>query len=698
MGAECALDGNVDTRYLHRLILIYQLISKDEALKTTLARHGTALTYPAPNQQFEGAPEEALDTWGPCSVCGAQLQAKASADVSALRKHILPWAAEPSVDAESPGGAIAKGCSASVAGAGPSGSLATQQLGETTEAPQEGVQPPTIASTAPSTTEDTRLQTEEGYGSKECYSEEVAIIPSSACAAEPLFLAYDHRTGTASPHSPSGISSLSPGPPSSPLGPLGGRRSLRRGPISKAGRIFVDGVFDLLHSGHFNALRQARQLGQSLVVGVNSDLETFAVKGCWPLYTQEERAEIIACCKWVDEVVVGTPYEVSTELLDALCCEAAAHGDDWVVGADGKDAYAEPRAAGRMVTFKRTEGISSTCITRRLLEATAHMCEERVAVDGPQSVGHFARQALQDSEAAMNEENPLGREEGPEPAIFGEARSEEGRTPRGSQRQAEQAVQAERGGAGKGSPVDRAGSQLKTRQGDWSVFMSSKRLLQFIGEAKKPKTGDRVVYVDGSFDVLHVGHVRILKIAKEMGDYLIVGIHDDATVSAVKGPGFPVMNLNERALNVLAMRMVDEVIIGAPWKIPKYLLQIFGIHIVVRGTRIDCIADPLGDVLRGGHSTSAVSPAACVADTHVNGAADTPEFGGMDDDDPYRIPKEMGIYREVESFSSWTTKELVTRLIRNRQALSDSLRHREMKETHFWQSLRGQTARLAAEL
>ncbi|CDJ44647.1 phosphoethanolamine cytidylyltransferase, putative, partial [Eimeria tenella] len=81
--------------------------------------------------------------------------------------------------------------------------------------------------------------------------------------------------------------------------------------------------------------------------------------------------------------------------------------------------------------------------------------------------------------------------------------------------------------------------------------MSSRRLAQFIGTPKKAKAGDKVVYVDGSFDVLHVGHVRILKLAKEMGDYLIVGVHDDATVASVKGPGFPVMSLNERALNVL---------------------------------------------------------------------------------------------------------------------------------------------------
>ncbi|KAL8442866.1 hypothetical protein Emag_006222 [Eimeria magna] len=151
--------------------------------------------------------------------------------------------------------------------------------------------------------------------------------------------------------------------------------------------------------------------------------------------------------------------------------------------------------------------------------------------------------------------------------------------------------------------------------------------------------------------------------------------------------------------------MVDEVIIGAPWKIPLYLLQTFGIHTVVRGTRIDCIADPLGDVLRQGKAGSGVPPpaaaAAAAGGADTPRAADTPQWGASSSepaDDPYRVPKELGIYREVESFSSWTTKELVTRLIRNRQALSDSLQHRELKEMRFWDSLRERTARLAAEL
>ncbi|XP_026190322.1 ethanolamine-phosphate cytidylyltransferase [Cyclospora cayetanensis] len=596
----------------------------DEALQTRIRTHGG----PSLDQPCEGA-------WGPCgscSLCDAQLHAKAAADVAALRALFEPDSppTAETVAATSPGGSVAEH--------GPCQDCKENEPNEEKQQKREpyGTGAPKTAGAADDASK------EKGQCSVGC----TVPVAADSSAAEPLVFAYDPNTGGAVPYSLSGISTLS-------LPPAAVRPGISVGlpvgppPHCRAGRIFVDGVFDLLHSGHFNALRQARLLGKRLIVGVNSDRGTYAAKGCWPLYTEEERAEIVASCKWVDEVVIGTPYEVSTDLLDALNCEAAAHGDDWAAGADGRDAYAQPRAAGRMLVFKRTEGISSTSITRRLLEATAHMCEERVAVDRPQLVGHFARKALENSEVeeAMSEggNNGLpGARVGPSSTPYGQERSEK---------------EAFRDSLNR---EERKASQGAGRRGDLSVFMSSKRLLQFIGEAKKPKPGDRVVYVDGSFDVLHVGHVRILKIAKEMGDYLIVGIHDDATVSAVKGLGFPVMNVNERALNVLAMRMVDEVIIGAPWTIPKYLLEMLGIHIVVRGTRIDCTADSLGGIL--GSDKERLSSARIGAEGH--------------DEDPYRVPKELGIYREVESFSSWTTRELVSRLLRNRKALSDSLRHR----------------------
>lgn len=55
---------------------------------------------------------------------------------------------------------------------------------------------------------------------------------------------------------------------------------------------------------------------------------------------------------------------------------------------------------------------------------------------------------------------------------------------------------------------------------------SSKRIVQF-SEGIEPKPNDFIVYIDGTFDLFHVGHIDILRKAKELGDYLIVGIHDD---------------------------------------------------------------------------------------------------------------------------------------------------------------------------
>jgi len=69
----------------------------------------------------------------------------------------------------------------------------------------------------------------------------------------------------------------------------------------------VDGVFDMIHPGHYNALRQASKLGHILVVGVVSDEETLRAKGP-TVFTAEERAFMIKECKWANEVQPNVPY------------------------------------------------------------------------------------------------------------------------------------------------------------------------------------------------------------------------------------------------------------------------------------------------------------------------------------------------------------------------------------------------------
>jgi D-glycero-beta-D-manno-heptose 1-phosphate adenylyltransferase len=75
------------------------------------------------------------------------------------------------------------------------------------------------------------------------------------------------------------------------------------------------------------------------------------------------------------------------------------------------------------------------------------------------------------------------------------------------------------------------------------------------------RAGERIVLANGNFDLLHVGHVRYLRGAKELGEKLVVGINCDESVRALKGEGRPIMPEGERAEIVAALADVDAVVI-----------------------------------------------------------------------------------------------------------------------------------------
>jgi D-glycero-beta-D-manno-heptose 1-phosphate adenylyltransferase len=75
------------------------------------------------------------------------------------------------------------------------------------------------------------------------------------------------------------------------------------------------------------------------------------------------------------------------------------------------------------------------------------------------------------------------------------------------------------------------------------------------------RDGERIVLANGNFDLLHVGHVRYLRGAKELGGKLIVAINSDESVRVLKGEGRPVMPAEERAEIVAALNDVDAVVI-----------------------------------------------------------------------------------------------------------------------------------------
>eukprot|EP01025_Chloroclados_australasicus_P013633 TRINITY_DN1640_c0_g1_i4.p1 TRINITY_DN1640_c0_g1~~TRINITY_DN1640_c0_g1_i4.p1 ORF type:complete len:371 (-),score=15.64 TRINITY_DN1640_c0_g1_i4:662-1774(-) len=144
----------------------------------------------------------------------------------------------------------------------------------------------------------------------------------------------------------------------------------------KPKRVYLDGCFDFVHCGHANALRQARTLGDKLVVGLNSDEEIIRNKGCPPVLTQQERFTLLSSIKWVDEIIDGTPYEVNKSFLDTLFSthkvDLVVHGDDPCYLQDGSDAYTGAKQMNKFKCVKRTEGVSTTEIIERMLSIGTH--------------------------------------------------------------------------------------------------------------------------------------------------------------------------------------------------------------------------------------------------------------------------------------------------------------------------------------
>ena len=92
-----------------------------------------------------------------------------------------------------------------------------------------------------------------------------------------------------------------------------------------------------------------------------------------------------------------------------------------------------------------------------------------------------------------------------------------------------------------------------------SKIVSRQKLNSLVAEHKK--RGQKVVFANGCFDILHVGHVRYLEAARRQGDILIVAVNGDASVRTLKGPGRPILGEAARARLVAALRAVDYVVI-----------------------------------------------------------------------------------------------------------------------------------------
>ena len=255
----------------------------------------------------------------------------------------------------------------------------------------------------------------------------------------------------------------------------------------------------------------------------------------------------VDACRWTSHSIPHAPYVTSIPWISHYGCFYVGHGDDISSDSSGEDCYRFVKQAGRFKVFKRTPGISTTDLVGRML-----LCTKT----------HFIESLT----------NVLVGKEGPG--------SEEERRQRGEEMVGRIADYAMDESAVKRGVVVwswAADGYAKLGDAEGAGFFSK----MIVG--KGVRRGQRVVYVDGGFDIFTPGHIEFLRqvtIAeealadksgwhrseaketriKESGEdypplFLVAGIHDDAVINHWKGVNYPIMNIFERGLCVLQCRV-----------------------------------------------------------------------------------------------------------------------------------------------
>src|SRR6202000_2679990 len=129
--------------------------------------------------------------------------------------------------------------------------------------------------------------------------------------------------------------------------------------------VFTNGVFDLLHIGHITYMAKASELGDKLIIGLNSDSSVKRIKGDdRPVNDQNSRAALLAALFFVDAIVVfeeDTPINLITALMPDILVKGADYSIENIVGA--KEVIAN---GGEVKTINFVEGYSSTSIIQKI--------------------------------------------------------------------------------------------------------------------------------------------------------------------------------------------------------------------------------------------------------------------------------------------------------------------------------------------
>jgi len=134
-------------------------------------------------------------------------------------------------------------------------------------------------------------------------------------------------------------------------------------------RIYLDGVFDMTHYGHFRLFKAIKdKFPNSIVIaGVAGDEDTLNLKG-QTVMDEKERAEGIGHCKWVDEVVCPCPWIITQEFVDEHKIDYVAHDGNPYPSGDTGDIYDFVKKQGKFIATQRTDGISTTDLINRIVK------------------------------------------------------------------------------------------------------------------------------------------------------------------------------------------------------------------------------------------------------------------------------------------------------------------------------------------
>jgi len=149
--------------------------------------------------------------------------------------------------------------------------------------------------------------------------------------------------------------------------------------------------------------------------------------------------------------------------------------------------------------------------------------------------------------------------------------------------------------------------------------------------------------------------MRRLELAKELGDFLYVGLWDDEMIRYYRGDLYPVQSIQERVLMTMACRHVDDVVIGAPFIITQDLLTSLNINkvVVITDTEEDAVLKEHNDV------------------------------------DQFAIPREMGILEEVkvsDPFYDVTIEDIAKRVLANKPALEKKVMKKTKSESEYYEN------------